>query len=247
MTSRTLAIGDIHGCFTALTTLWNVVQPQPQDQVITLGDYVDRGPDSRGVLDFLLGQMGRVRLFPLMGNHDIMMVNAWRDGDTKYWLEYGGDKTLLSYGRRGRSGTFIDVSDAHWDFLAEACAWYHETPTHIFVHAGVDPGAPMDEQIPLRLFWEKLQPAVAQPHDSGKTVICGHSSQKSGLPLDLGFITCIDSCVYCANGWLSCLDVDRRYVWQANEAGEVREFPLDDPPPPNPPDGDDAEKGDAEE
>ena len=97
---RTLAIGDIHGCLTALTTLLDFVAPAADDRLIALGDYVDRGPDSRGVLDLLIALHARGRLVALRGNHDEMMLEA-RAGPTEnhsMWLACGGLHTLQSYG-----------------------------------------------------------------------------------------------------------------------------------------------------
>ena len=89
--ARTLAIGDIHGCLTALDTLLGFVQPTPSDQLIFLGDYVDRGPDSKGVLDRLIELQRTGRVVCLRGNHEIMMLGA-REGrdDFRFWLAFGG-------------------------------------------------------------------------------------------------------------------------------------------------------------
>ena len=97
---RTLAIGDIHGCLTALKTLLDFVAPASDDRLIALGDYVDRGPDSRGVLDFLIALHASGRLVALRGNHDEMMADAHINpkGDHSLWLACGGLETLQSYG-----------------------------------------------------------------------------------------------------------------------------------------------------
>src|SRR5690348_9795781 len=92
---RLLAIGDIHGCLRAFTTLLDLVALHPDDQIITLGDYVDRGPDSRGVLDRLVALYDTGRLIPLRGNHDVMMLGA-REIPDPFWLGFGGAATLLS-------------------------------------------------------------------------------------------------------------------------------------------------------
>jgi serine/threonine protein phosphatase 1 len=78
---RTLAIGDIHGCLRAFDLLLELVQPEPKDLLVTLGDYVDRGPDSKGVLDRLIDLKTRCRHIPLIGNHDLMMLAAREDLD----------------------------------------------------------------------------------------------------------------------------------------------------------------------
>ena len=73
---RTLVIGDIHGCSTALRTLLDAVKPGPEDVLVTLGDYVDRGPDSKGVLDILLGLEKTTQLKPIIGNHEILFLDV---------------------------------------------------------------------------------------------------------------------------------------------------------------------------
>ena len=141
---RVLAIGDVHGCSFLLDDLLAWVAPAADDTVVTLGDYVDRGPDSRGVLDRLV-RMKREgkRLVCLRGNHELMMLDA-RGGDrgaTADWLSVGGLQTLGSYGPSpGRTGTLVDVPAEHWDFLEYNLLDYFETGTHIFVHAGLSPG-----------------------------------------------------------------------------------------------------------
>lgn len=224
---RLLAIGDIHGCLTALDALLAAVSPGPDDQIITLGDYVDRGPDSCGVLERLIALHAGGRLIPLRGNHDIMMLEA-RNGRDIGWLAVGGKQTLLSYG--GGDDDFDTqqriaiVPEQHWQFLEKDCLPYYETDKHIFVHANLYHDLPLDEQPDYMLYWEKLTEAVA--HVSGKTMICGHTRQKSGLPLDLGTSICIDTNIY-DGGWLTCLDARSGRVWQANEKGGTRTGWLD--------------------
>src|SRR5437868_5738931 len=90
-TLRYLAVGDIHGCFKALATLAAFVPFQSEDTVITLGDYVNRGPDSCAVLDWLIAYQKQGNLVALRGNHEIMMLRAREGGDAfERWLEYGG-------------------------------------------------------------------------------------------------------------------------------------------------------------
>ncbi|MDJ0562930.1 MAG: metallophosphoesterase, partial [Microcystis sp. M49629_WE12] len=73
---RTLAIGDIHGCSKALDHLLEIVNPKPQDTLITLGDYVNKGRDSKGVIDRLISLHKQGNLIPLKGNHEIIMLQA---------------------------------------------------------------------------------------------------------------------------------------------------------------------------
>ena len=98
MPNRLFAIGDIHGCSTALKTLIDAIDPRPDDTIVTLGDYVDRGPDSAGVVAHLIGPApaGFCR-FSLIGNHEVMMLDFLRDPAAHaYWLDEGGRETLAS-------------------------------------------------------------------------------------------------------------------------------------------------------
>src|ERR1043166_4066276 len=99
MSGRTIAVGDVHGCSRALATLLDAIGPEPDDRLVLLGDYVDRGPDSRGVLDQLISLVGRCRVVPLLGNHEEMLL-AVRSAPAalKGWLTCGGLATLESYG-----------------------------------------------------------------------------------------------------------------------------------------------------
>lgn len=222
---RTLAIGDIHGASSALDALLAAVKPTSADTLVFLGDYVDRGPDTRGVLDRLLAlRSGFPTAVFLRGNHELMMTRARRDrGELRMWLSVGGAQALASYGRApGLTGRLDDVPAEHWEFMETHCRDWHETDTHIFVHANLDPGMAPDEQPEEMLFWEFLNPSWQAPHVSGKTVVCGHTSQKSGTVLDLGHTVCIDTFAY-GGGWLTCLDVGSLHYWQADILGRVRE------------------------
>jgi len=222
---RHLAIGDIHGCINALTTLIDFVEPRPGDTIVTLGDYVDRGPDSSAVLDFII-KLGKTHsLVPLRGNHEIMMLDS-RDNKSWFnaWLQYGGDATLNSYSSsEGSAGSFADVPDAHIDFLENALLPFYECETHFFVHANADPRVALQHQGDPALYWQKYKDP--QRHCSGKIMVCGHTPQPSCVPRGNGHSICIDTGA-CRDGWLSCLDVDSGTIWQANEAGNTRNVSI---------------------
>src|SRR5262249_34116860 len=135
MAGRTLAIGDIHGCLDALATLIDAIGLGSEDTLITLGDHIDRGPDSRGVVDRLLALTGRCRLAPLLGDHEEMLLDALRDTTAlRRWLRCGGVETLRSYGwaPSGPRRALADwIPEQHREFLA-GCRPYHETDTHLF-------------------------------------------------------------------------------------------------------------------
>lgn len=218
---RTLVIGDIHGYSATLDALLAAVKVRPDDLLITLGDYVDRGPDSRGVLDRLIALHRTGRLIPIFGNHDQMMVDAVTGGEGKrMWLFFGGEETLESYGQDPFAEQYDLVPEAHLDFLQRACRDYHETDTHLFAHATVNPLLPMTEQTVDDLRWMKLDGPIR--HCSGKTLICGHTRQASGLPWVLPGTICIDTGVYGGEGWLTCLHVETGTYWQANARGGTR-------------------------
>jgi serine/threonine protein phosphatase 1 len=217
MNSRTIAIGDIHGCSAALDALLKTIRPRPEDRIVTLGDYINRGPDSRGVIERLIELKDRCRLVPLLGNHDQKLLEARSGLHPTTWLGMGGIATLDSYGP-GRDIRLIP--EPHFQFL-EGCLDYFETDTHIFVHANYFPDIPMDEQHVGMLRWESLRGMTPGPHDSGKTVIAGHTSQKNGEILDLGHVKIIDT-YCCGGGWLTALDVQTDQVWQADREGNMR-------------------------
>ena len=218
---RTLVIGDIHGCLRAVTSVIDAAAPARQDQLIFLGDYVDRGPDSRGVIDFLLALARRHIVIALTGNHEELMLGA-REGPQmlRAWTLSGGDATLASY--RGGGVAFSEalaaVPDEHWRFI-ESCGDYHETASHIFVHGYLDADLSMAMQETTVLRWRKF--VDPRPHCSGKTVICGHTAQRDGNPVNLGHAICIDTFAY-GGGWLTCMDVETGRLWQANQQGAIR-------------------------
>jgi serine/threonine protein phosphatase 1 len=222
---RVLAIGDVHGCLGPLDELLAWVNPTDDDLVVMLGDYVDRGPDTRGVLDRLIAlkRTGR-RLVCLRGNHEIMMLGAFRGdrGDKRMWLSVGGVQALASYGPELgiNAARFEDIPREHWEFLEHNLLDYYETDTHIFVHAGVLGGFEMDEQPEYALYWEFLGEAMR--HQSGKTVVCGHTAQKTGEPKVVPGAVCIDTYVH-GGGWLTCLDAVTGRYWQTDLLGRRRE------------------------
>jgi serine/threonine protein phosphatase 1 len=222
---RIIAIGDVHGCIIALDSLLALLELKGTDLLVTLGDYVDRGPDSKRVLDRLIELYEAGRLIPLRGNHELMMLRA-RDSvsEERFWRNYGGDDALDSYGSEERAGRLQDVPDRHWRFIASDCRDHYEVDDVIFAHAGVHPLRPLDEQTEDDLYWRSLTDCGR--HVSGKTVICGHTVQHEGLPKHLGHTICIDTGAYC-QGWLTALDVRSQEYWQASDFGETRRGTLD--------------------
>lgn len=216
MPARTIAIGDVHGCSQALRAVLDEIEPQAEDRLVMLGDYVDRGPDSRGVIDMLLELRGQCELVTLLGNHELMMYGALVDEDRlRFWLNYGGRQTLASYG-----GALEEIPASHREFI-ENCLPFFETDTHIFIHANYDPNLPLREQPEALAFWTHLGGRVPPPHCSGKTVIVGHTPQPDAEIRDWGHLLCLDTCCF-GGGWLTALDVASQDIWQADLHGHVR-------------------------
>jgi serine/threonine protein phosphatase 1 len=215
--NRTIAIGDIHGCAQAFTALIEAIRPGLQDEIVTLGDYIDGGPDSRGVLDQLLALSGQCRLVPLMGNHEEMLLAALDSrSERAFWLKFGGDATLASYGGAAEPEA---IPLEHLGFVRR-CRPYHETGSHIFVHANYRPNQPMGSLSTSVLYWEPLQLQRAGPHFSGKIVIVGHTPQPGGRILDLGYLKCIDMDCW-RGGCLTALEVGTGRIWQADRQGRL--------------------------
>jgi serine/threonine protein phosphatase 1 len=115
------------------------------------------------------------------------------------------------------------VPPAHIEFLSERCLRYYEDAHHLFVHANANSVYALRDQSDDWLFWTRFSDAF--PHVSGKTMICGHTAQKTGLPAVRPFAICIDTWVY-GEGWLTCLELETGVIYQANEKGEQRSLKL---------------------
>lgn len=215
--TRTIAIGDIHGCATALDALLDAIDLQPNDTLVTLGDYVDRGMESARVIDTLLNLMNQIRLIPLQGNHEIMMLQALNDrAAMDFWLQHGGQQTLISYGGRSEN-----IPPQHVLFL-QHCARFWENDDHFFVHANYFSNQPLDRQPDQILFWEHMKTSFPLPHRNGKKGWVGHTPQPSGDILDLGHVALIDTHCYSTEGYLTAVDVDSGEYWQAKMDGSYR-------------------------
>lgn len=215
MPSRVIAVGDVHGCCLALEALLDAIGPTGDDILVTLGDYIDRGPDSCGVIEQLLRLETCTQLVPLLGNHELMMLASFSlPGQLPFWLRYGGRETLASYG-----GSIDSIPASHLAFFSR-CRPFYETETHFFVHANYAPELPLDEQPEELLYWEHLC-TNPPPHHSGKRAVVGHSAQTRGEIFDVGHLVCIDTHC-CGDGWLTALDVENGTLWQADKQGKMR-------------------------
>jgi serine/threonine protein phosphatase 1 len=223
---RLLAIGDIHGCATALEALLTAVNPRAGDTIIGLGDYINKGPEAKATLDKLIQLFDRKILIPLRGNHELKLMAAGKQGKPQAGGEILVDQhTLDSYGDKSNPGTLASIPRTHWQFVEHHCLNWLETDYHIFVHATLDPGKTLAEQPDSALFFNKFN--NPQPHRSDKTVVCGHTPQRNGHPLNIGHAICLDTAT-CEGQWLTCLDVLSGQVWQANQYRELRMSQIGD-------------------
>lgn len=222
MSGRTLAIGDIHGCDVALESILRAVVIHADDTVVILGDAIDRGPGSKQVLDRILQLSQECRVVFVLGNHEEMLLAALIDlRAVEGWLRYGGLATVDSYG-----GDPHKIPETHIAYLKSAVNLW-ETDSEIFIHANLQADVPFDQQPVEWLRWTHLTGFEA-PHPSGKRIVCGHTPQKSGVPLVLPGWVCIDTFA-CGGGWLTCLDAGTNDYCQANLLGNLRFGRLDQP------------------
>jgi serine/threonine protein phosphatase 1 len=165
---RTFAIGDIHGEINKLCGLIQLLNPTPSDQLIFLGDYIDRGPDSQAVVSFLCDLSTQAQCIFLKGNHEALLEQAAVSNRRLHvWLKNGGDTTLLSY------GSMDNLWVQHAEFFKNM-PLYHETDSYIFVHAGIKPNVPMYQQHESDLLWIRNE-FLDQPTGLSKVVVHGHS------------------------------------------------------------------------
>ena len=213
------AIGDIHGCLHALETIWNALKISTTDQVILLGDYIDRGPDSPGVIDWIIEKRELYPIIALKGNHDIYMLRSHNDPALfKKWMRFGGDITLKSYQINDYEKWYEQVPNKHFEFLEDTLPYY-ETEHFIFVHAGLDPGIELSAQNEKALFWNKYY--IPQKYAENKTVICGHTSRKNGEISDFKHTICLDTYAY-GGKWLTCLNLSTGFYYQSNQQGIIQ-------------------------
>lgn len=169
------AIGDIHGCCDRLRALMGKIPiDMDTDRLLFIGDYVDRGPSSYEVVEYLVNLRRR---FPavvfLRGNHEDMLLNYLSGEDRLTFLMNGGRLTLEDYLNHARGTGNGPIPPEHRQFF-DQLRLYHETDDYIFVHAGLQPKVPLEKQDPRDLVWIR-QKFIYSDYDFGKRVIFGHT------------------------------------------------------------------------
>ena len=205
MSGDMYVIGDIHGCLAPLKRLLENLEPDlHQDRLLFVGDYIDRGPDSQGVVDYILGLKARYpaeNIICLKGNHEVMFLDFLAGKDRQLFMLNGGLSTLKNYwGEDWNKQPELVLPLDHARFYEELRSSY-ETEDYIFVHGGLRPGVPWEDQVDEDLYWMRGE-FIASTEDFGRRVIFGHTPFKQPLILpnkigiDTGlvygnFLTCL--------------------------------------------------------
>ncbi len=218
------AIGDIHGCLAALKDLLARLPLKPEDELVFLGDYIDRGPDSKGVVEYLLKNKKPNWKF-LKGNHEQMLLE-WLGSPSNMtsanWLLNGGYQTLQSYvpaqkmdELRGEGAHMIlqsHIPTAHVEFFNSLLLTY-ETPEYYFCHAGVNLDRPLGAQDQDDLLWIRRK-FIEDPRPTPKLVVYGHSPIEN-VDLSRDRINIDTGCVY--GGTLTALFLPDKKLYQAKQ------------------------------
>lgn len=204
---RIFTIGDIHGCLEELKNLLKKVDAQiaPGDVIVFVGDYIDRGPDSKGVVDLLIE---RSKTHPnehyfLMGNHEDLLMEG------NYWLINGGDETIKSYGfdpfEHQIAYRFIErVPEDHQEFYKNLLHVYKQDKV-VVVHAAISPMVPLHDQSINTMIWDRSYDHYDGEYLDGVTVVRGHTPVNNVRSLSNQVL--IDTgCVF--GNMLTCLIID---------------------------------------
>lgn len=210
---KIFAIGDVHGCIAKVKDLISIIgMNADRDTLLFVGDYIDRGPDSKGVIDFILELRRKIgNVVCLSGNHEQMFLDYYRNNAGKeLYLMNGGESTIISYGRAGmKDGRNMNIPESHREFFTTLRTCY-ETDDYFFVHAGVKPGIPLEKQDPEDMLWIRHE-FTDSDADFGKTVVFGHTPlneplvKKNKIGIDTG-------AVY--GGQLTCVELPALKIYQ---------------------------------
>lgn len=193
--SKTCIIGDIHGCLNSLHKLLKLIENEA-DTFVFLGDYIDRGSESKKVIESILEFKKKHRqVITLLGNHEIMLINYLRGYDDGTFLRAGGKETLISYGIKPKGKpekAAKSFPEEHMNFLRELpLLWQDEHA--IYVHAGIEPGVHLSRQVSSYCLWARDE-FIRTPYKFSKPVVFGHTVfreplvQKNKIGIDTGAV-----------------------------------------------------------
>jgi serine/threonine protein phosphatase 1 len=176
------AVGDVHGSLSKLQTLLARCEQRAGGLPLTfvfLGDYIDRGANSAGVVGYLMELKARLglRMIALKGNHEGMVLDVCdRVSPESYWRDQGGEATLRSYG----VGRAQDLPEANLNWF-RSLPLSHDDGRRFYVHAGVNPLLPLDAQRERDLIWIR-EPFLSDRRDYGRLIVHGHTPLETGEP-----------------------------------------------------------------
>ena len=202
------AIGDIHGCEKSLEKLLNKIPLTKEDTLVFLGDYIDRGPDSKGVIDLLIDlSKNHPNTVFIKGNHEWMFHEFYTNRDQKSWelWEYNGARrTVENY------GDIDNIPSSHLQFI-EKTKIYHMQDGYFFVHAGIKPGIPIKNQKAKDMLWIRDEFIYSSNPLKDSIVVFGHTPMEHPLIKDdkIGVDT---GCVY--GGYLTCIRLEDKKIFQ---------------------------------
>ena len=183
--SRYIAITDIHGELGKLENLLSEINSKPDDIFVFMGDYIDRGPDSKGVVERIITQSKTNKCIYLIGSHEYAMLHTKEDSYCKFLFDnYGGPATAKSY------GSFDNILKIHGDFF-KSLKFYYETEKYLFVHAGIKPNYPLEQQNEIDLVYIRDE-FIYSKHNLKQKIIFGHTEfnkpfiAKDKIGIDLG-------------------------------------------------------------
>jgi serine/threonine protein phosphatase 1 len=168
---RVFAIGDIHGCFNTFVELFSGLNPTGEDVIVLLGDYIDRGPKSKEVLDFIMGRIEKgLTIIPLMGNHENMLLESLTNARSfNLWMCNGGEATLKSFGVKSAN----EINARYLNFIRNMPLFY-TFQNFIFVHAGFNESKPDVFSDKASMLWTRRE-CYNNPYFADKTIIHGHT------------------------------------------------------------------------
>jgi serine/threonine protein phosphatase 1 len=200
--SKIICIGDCHGMLYRLQDLMNKISLSKNDQIIFLGDYIDRGEHSRKVIEYIIDLQKNYNVICLVGNHESLAIESMANPNSPIvssWFQHGGTSTMANY-----NWDLDEMDRVHGDWL-RSLKLIHETENHIFVHGYLRHDKDVDEQDVESCIWGRFD--SIRPHKSGKTVVVGHTIQHGGHT-DLGYKVCIDTGSFKPDGYITAMIID---------------------------------------